>query len=312
MSEARSSWASARSRPPRGRTRRRGCRCGRGAPPPPQRAPEQIGVREQEPEGDGGEGRKAAAVSLHGEDQRACGQRGHREPGPAGAEPESPCRGDEQGEEENIRWPEVRRTAPAREAKGDRDALEDARVVARDLPGRAEEDRPDVDPGNDRRDQRRPRDVLEKRQEPKAEQDEREELRQVEEDVEVGEPITKREPAQRRWPATVGAERDGQQKPDQPEPRRDEDQRDEEDVRPVGRPSTGGRRRRCTQRSPPSGPRVRVPGGGRLVGRQFLPPGAERLEGVPERRLCRRLVERGVDVRDDERLDGRGEHSSLL
>ena len=39
------------------------------------------------------------------------------------------------------------------------------------------------------------------------------------------------------------------------------------------------------------------------VGRQLRPPGAERLEGVPEARLRGLLVERGVDVRDDERLD---------
>ena len=55
------------------------------------------------------------------------------------------------------------------------------------------------------RDQRRPGDVLEVREEPEAEQDEREQLRQVEEDVEVGEPRPNRDRDQRQ--ATTGNSR---------------------------------------------------------------------------------------------------------
>src|SRR5947208_17160637 len=54
--------------------------------------------------------------------------------------------------------------------------------------------------------------------------------------------------------------------------------------------------------------RGRTPRGGgatcrRLVRGRLAPPLAEHLEGVPERRLRRLLVERLVDVRRDEPLD---------
>src|SRR5712692_6981355 len=50
---------------------------------------------------------------------------------------------------------------------------------------------------------------------------------------------------------------------------------------------------------------------GALVRRELRPPGTELLEGVPKRCLGRLLVERGVDVGDDERLDRRGEALEL-
>src|SRR5262249_61630324 len=70
--------------------------------------------------------------------------------------------------------------------------------------------------------------------------------------------------------------------------------------------------RRCTT-SPPRrrGRRTTRPGGAaeppRSVRGRLAPPLAERLEGVPERRLRRLLVERLVDVGRDEPLDRGGE-----
>src|SRR5437764_3310946 len=62
--------------------------------------------------------------------------------------------------------------------------------------------------------------------------------------------------------------------------------------------------------------RGRTPRGGgatcrRLVRGCLTPPLAEHLEGVPERRLRRLLVERLVDVGRDEPLDRRREHLEL-
>ena len=59
----------------------------------------------------------------------------------------------------------------------------------------------------------------------------------------------------------------------------------------------------------PAGERERCAAGS--VRGQLCPPGAERLERVPERGLGRGLVERGVDVGDDERLDRRREPLEL-
>src|SRR6476659_8117391 len=64
-------------------------------------------------------------------------------------------------------------------------------------------------------------------------------------------------------------------------------------------------RRPTTSRPRPGGRRTRRRGGtgAGLVGRSLAPPLAEHLEGVPERRLRRLLVERLVDVGRDEPLD---------
>src|SRR6266702_3160625 len=67
------------------------------------------------------------------------------------------------------------------------------------------------------------------------------------------------------------------------------------------RRSTAGRGTRSRGRAPSR----------TLVGQQLGPPLAERLEGVPKLGLGRSLVERRVDVRDHERLYGRGEALEL-
>src|SRR5690348_3741460 len=53
--------------------------------------------------------------------------------------------------------------------------------------------------------------------------------------------------------------------------------------------------------------RTRESAAGGLVRGSLAPPLAERLEGVPERRLCGLLVERFVDVGRDEPLNRRRE-----
>ena len=65
-------------------------------------------------------------------------------------------------------------------------------------------------------------------------------------------------------------------------------------------------RRRRRRRGRPGARRALPPACG-SVRRLLRPPGAERLEGVPERGLRRGLVERLVDVGGDERLDRRRE-----
>src|SRR5215471_16464230 len=56
--------------------------------------------------------------------------------------------------------------------------------------------------------------------------------------------------------------------------------------------------------------RTPAPAGGSVRG-QLRPPGAERLEGVPEPRLRALLVERLVDVRRHQGVDRRGERQDL-
>src|SRR5215210_5884175 len=226
----------------------------RRAPPPAQRLPEQVGIGEQEAEGNGGQRREAAHVGRRGEDQRAPDQRRHGRERPERAQCETVCGGEEDGEEEDVRRAEVRSVVLAGDAEGDRDVVEEVRLLLDDVLRRAAPDGDRVDERNDRGDQNGPGDGLEPGEEPEAEQDESEELREVEEDVELGQAQEHGERAERE----PGGEQRGrlaerQQQPRDPERRGEEDEREEEEVRPeAGVPEMVGsgrvRRERGRQR----------------------------------------------------------------
>ena len=99
--------------------------------------------------------------------------------------------------------------------------------------------------------------------------------------------------AERR--AATAASDERQREPGEQERRRHQHERDQQDARPE-RPRVDVRR----ELVPRDERRERA-----LVRRQRGPPGPDRLEGVPEARLRGLLVERGVDVGRDERLDRR-------
>ena len=173
-----------------------------------------------------------------------------------------------------------------------------------DVPGRPAEDRVGVDPGDDQRDDHEQDELLEEAEEPEGEERDRGQLGEVREHFEVAE----RRPARASTPS---ATRERQQSP----------RACASGSTSRSNEKTAGIRTSAEEGDVPPGrqrgqrvDRV-VPGGqaGRerdererreatLVRRQLRPPGAEHLEGVPERGLRGLLVERGVDVGDDERL----------
>src|SRR5262249_26275275 len=80
------------------------------------------------------------------------------------------------------------------------------------------------------------------------------------------------------------------------------------------RPTRATRSRATTTRRSNSRgrrPARRTPPCAGLIRRQLGPPGPEQLERVPESCLRRLVVERRIDVRDDERLDRRREPLDL-
>ena len=111
------------SRPGRARTASRGVGRGRSAgarrsrvPAAPERAPQQVGVRDQEPERDGRERRQAVQVEGVGRDEGRRDRGGHRRPTSRHAQPEPSRGGEEQGEEEDVGRPEPRRRVLSRQA----------------------------------------------------------------------------------------------------------------------------------------------------------------------------------------------------
>ena len=111
-------------------------------------------------------------------------------------------RGEEQREEEDVRWADVGRVLLARESERDRDAIEEARLLRDDVLGRSAPDREHVDPGDDQRDQHDPRERLEHAHEPEADRRQCEKLRDVEQRAEPGE--VEQEPRARRARRDVG------------------------------------------------------------------------------------------------------------
>ena len=180
--------------------------------------------------------------------------------------------------------------------------------------GRAAEDRVRVDARDDQRDDHEQHELLEEAEEPEREERDRAELREVAR-------ATSRSPSSASTASTREPGRERQQAPravasgstiqskseDAPASARARGARrpTRARCRERGRPRSTTRRRRRASAASASAPRPR------LVRRQLCPPGAERLEGVPERGLRRLLVERGVDVGDDERLDRRREPLQL-
>ena len=167
-------------------------------------------------------------------------------------------------------------------------------------------DRVGVDPRDDARDQDDPGQLLEVAEEPPAEARRRAEPREVREHVGVG--VRSARPRARRTRARPAAatryvaQRQRQQHEARTSPASATSAihatSHQTPVAPeLGRDLVVGEERRDRARA--------------LVGRQCGPPGPDRLEGVPKGGLRGRLVERGVDVGDGERLDRRREALEL-
>ena len=268
-------------------------------------APDQVDVREQEPEADRGERGQARDVPLRRQQQRQGQQPDHREPGPADPEAEAVRGGEEQREEEDVRAGRGSRTRPSRGAESDRDALDQARLARDDVARRPTPDRPRVDPRDDEGDQDDPRERLEDLHEQVADHRQRQQLRDVEERAEAGEVGDQREHGETRGERERDADLgEREREPRHGEGEREDDEREHEHVGPeaeVGQhPGAGvpGDEQRDER------PRAPRPVSG-SVRRQLRPPRSQCLEGVPERRLRGLVVERGVDVRRHDRLDRR-------
>ena len=94
-------------------------------------AAQEVGVRDEEAEGEEGQRRQAADVERVREDDREAVHEGHREPRPDDAEVPACSGGEEERVEEDVRRPEVRGAAAGDEER-DRDGGVDLEVVRRD------------------------------------------------------------------------------------------------------------------------------------------------------------------------------------
>ena len=102
-------------------------------------------------------------------------------------QPEAGGRGEEEGEEEDVRRPDVRRAVLAGKPERDRDALEQARLLRDDVARRPAPDGERVDPRDDDGDQHDPRERLEGLHEEEPDRGQGEQLRDVEQRADAGE-----------------------------------------------------------------------------------------------------------------------------
>ena len=166
--------------------------------------------------------------------------------------------------------------------------------------------------GIEQRDERDPPELLEQREEPEADEDEARELGGVRDDAHPGEveddPSDARERRDREQPVACPRASGSASQTVAVKAGKDEEARDRDRGR-LPRARAGWPRPRRTRRGRRRAPRARVRAGARAsVSTAAAPPTrAERLEGVPERRLRRLVVERLVDVGRHERLDRRRE-----
>ena len=276
-----------------------------------QAAPEQVGVREQEAERDARQRRQAGHVPPVDADHR---QRRGRPSCPThvqnGRSSKRTLAARKTAKKSDVRAARARPTPPPGTTNDDRDAAEDLLVVLGDLVRRAAPDRVGVD----QRDQQPPRarpTTAPRRAGGTGTRRARSaaELAEVRRDR-AGRPARRRRASTSeadRPPAAAtrhGCARERQREPDEQERRRHQHERDQQDARPE-RPLVHVRRE-LVPRDERGDERP-----ARSVRRQRGPPGPDRLEGVPEARLRRLLVERRVDVGHDERLDRRREALQL-
>ena len=167
---------------------------------------------------------------------------GHAEPAPADTKAESRSGREEEREEDDVGRAKVH-AAAIREREGDRDALEEPRLLFDDVAGRPECHGPDVHPRDDHRDERDPPELLEERDEPEAGERERRELRHVR--GRFGSDEVEPDPRERRDSGDDDEEmrpprvHDGEREPDRRHERGHDEERDDGEVdagREVGEP----------------------------------------------------------------------------
>src|SRR6476659_11277109 len=160
------------------------CRCSalldRARTHPPDLAPEQVRVREQEAETYGRERGEARDAVPRPDEHDGCRQEGsHPDPRRRDAQREARRRREEEREEDDVRRAEVHGRRLAGRRKRDRDLLEDPRPLLDHVLGRAGGHRPDVDPRHEDRYEREPPKLLEERQKTETYECEARELRDV-------------------------------------------------------------------------------------------------------------------------------------
>ena len=143
--------------------------------------------------------------------------------------------GEEEREEEHVRRPDPRGVVCAWQGELHRHPFEHARSLLDDLAGGPAVDGVDVCPGDQRRDQHDPRQLLEQSQEPEPEERQSDELRDVERRAQ---PCDVEQDAERDEPEPDGEQPprvgEREEEPSDGERGGDQNDRDERDVEPVG------------------------------------------------------------------------------
>src|SRR6188768_2034697 len=172
-------WTCSRTHPTWSRCRRSAL-LDRARAHPPDLAPEQVRIRQEEAETHGRERGKACdAVPRPDEHDGRREEGGHPDPRRRDSQAEAGRRGEEEGKEDHVGGAEVHGCRLAGSGKRDRDPLEDPGPLLDDVLRRAGRDRPDVDPRYEDRDERQPPELLEEREEAEADEGEACELGDV-------------------------------------------------------------------------------------------------------------------------------------